>query len=185
MALLGHTSKAEASFPCEPSLIFEILTDYDGYMEWVPLLTQSKLLAKEGDLALAEVSLQEPIEDKLVFECIHDKNRSVLLRAISGELPVAKVEWSIEPVGPSECKVAVVMEGKPDRRWLLPSYRKVLDADVHMGALKGQISAFSPELHVSGPGGEVILDLLETEEGMMLIYRGQKYLLQPIAEKQA
>ena len=38
----------------------------------------------------------------------------------------------------------------------------------------------SPEMTVTDADGEVILDLLETEDGMMLIYRGQKYLLKPV-----
>lgn len=184
MALLAHTSTAEASFPCEPSLIFELLTDYDTYLEWLPLVTQSKLLAREGDLALAEISVQQPVEDKLVFECIHDKNRSVLMRAISGEIPVGKIEWSIVSEG-GQTAVRVALEGKPDRRWLLPSYRKLLDADDYMAALKGQVASFNPEASVSGPDGEVLLDLLETEDGMILIYRGQKYRLTPVTEGRA
>ncbi len=180
MALLAYSSKAEATLACEPSLVFEILTDYDSWCEWVPAVNKSKLLAKEGDLALAEVEVTRPFADKLDFECIHDKNRSVLLRLISGEIPIAKVEWTIAAAGPKECRVTVVLEGKPNPHWLLPSYRKLLGAANYIGALKGQVAAYGTEVSVAGEGGEVILDLMDTPDGLVLVYRGQKYLLQPI-----
>lgn len=184
MAFLAPTSKAEVTIPCEPSLVFELLTDYDSYAEWIPLVTRSKLLAKEGDLALAEIEVSQPIPDKLVFECIHDKNRSVLARAISGKVPLGKLEWTIAAAGPSQSAVTVTLEGKSAWHWLLPSYRKLLNADRYARALQGQAAAFSPEISVTGDSGETILDLMETSEGMVLVYRGQKYLLQAIGQGQ-
>jgi len=184
MALLAHSSKAEATFPCEPSLIFELLTDYDSYLEWVPQVTQSKLLAKEGDLALAELEVRPPQPGKLVFECIHDKNRSVLGRAISGALPFGKFEWTIAATEANQSQVTLVLEGKPDWHWLLPAYHKLLQAPAYMSALQGQVQAYSSELVIPAEGGETILDLMETSEGMVLIYRGRKYSLQPIPQRQ-
>jgi ribosome-associated toxin RatA of RatAB toxin-antitoxin module len=182
MALLAPISKAEVNIPCEPSLVFELLTDYDSYAEWIPLVTRSKLLAKEGDLALAEVEVSQPIPDKLVFECIHDKNRSVLARAISGKVPIGKIEWTIAASGSNQSVVTITLEGKPSWHWLLPKYRKLLDAEQYARALEGQAAAFSPEISVTGDGGDTILDLMETNEGMVLVYRGQKYLLQPMGQ---
>jgi len=182
MALLAPASKAEASLPCEPSLVFELLTDYDCYFEWVPQVSRSKLLAREGDLALAEIEFAQPFPDKLVFECIHDKNRSVLARMISGKIPVGKVEWTIAPAG-DRSQVSVVVEGKPDWHWVLPRYRKLLNAQQYIAALQGQVAAYSSELVLSGENGETILDLMETSEGMVLVYRGQKYTLQPVPQR--
>jgi hypothetical protein len=159
-----------------------MLTDYDTYSEWLPLVSQSKLLAREGDLALAEFEISSPHPDKLVVECIHDKNRSVLARVISGKTPVAKIEWSIAAGGPQQSTVAVTLEGKPDWHWILPAYRKLLVASHYVQALQGQAAAFSPELTITGGAGETILDLMETGEGMVLVYRGQKYLLQAVTE---
>ncbi len=184
MALLAYTSKAEATVPCDASLVFELLTDYDTYSEWVPVVSKSKLLAKEGDLALAEIEMGRPFTDKLVFECIHDKNRSVLGRAISGTIPVGKVEWTINSAGPQQTQLSLVMEGKPDWRWVLPRYRKLLNAQSYMRALQGQIAAYSPDLSVTGESGETILDLMETSEGMILVYRGQRYTLQALPPRQ-
>jgi hypothetical protein len=163
-------------------LVFELLTDYDSYEEWLPLVTRAKLLAREGDLALAEIEVAQPVPDRLVFECIQDKNRSVLSRVISGNIPLAKIEWVIAPAGPGQSTVSVTLEGKSDWHWLIPGYRKLLDARRFAEALKGQATAFSSEISVTGDSGEVILDLIDTGEGMVLVYRGQKYTLQPVAE---
>lgn len=184
MALLSPTSKAEVTIACEASLIFELLTDYDSYEEWIPMVTKAKLLAKEGDLALAEIEVAQPMPDKLVFECIHDKNRSVLARAISGKVPIGKIEWTITAAGPNQCTVNVTLEGKPDWHWIFPGYRKLLDARQYSQALKGQAAAFTSEISVAGESAELILDLMETSEGMVLVYRGKKYLLQPVGEAQ-
>jgi ribosome-associated toxin RatA of RatAB toxin-antitoxin module len=183
MALLAPSSKAEGSFPCEPSLIFEMLTDYDTYCEWLPAISESKLLAKEGDLALAEIRYAHPFSDKLVFECIHDKNRSVLARVISGSLPVGKIEWTITGAG-ERSQVTVVIEGKPDWHWIRPGYRKLLSAQQYIAALQGQVAAYSSELVLSGENGETILDLMETSEGLVLVYRGQKYTFQAVPQRQ-
>jgi len=117
-----------------------------------------------------------------VFECIHDKNRSVLARMISGKIPVGKVEWTIAPAG-DRSQVSVVVEGKPDWHWVLPRYRKLLNAQQYIAALQGQVAAYSSELVLSGENGETILDLMETSEGMVLVYRGQKYTLQPVPQR--
>jgi ribosome-associated toxin RatA of RatAB toxin-antitoxin module len=183
MALLTPTSKAEVTISCEASLIFELLTDYDSYEEWIPMVTKAKLLAKEGDLALAEIEVSQPAPDKMVLECIHDKNRSVLARAISGATPLAKIEWTIAPSGPGQCLVTVALEGKVDWHWLVPGYRKLLDARQYARALEGQAAAFTSQISVAGDSGELILDLMETSEGMVLVYRGKKYLLQPVGEE--
>jgi ribosome-associated toxin RatA of RatAB toxin-antitoxin module len=183
MALFSYSSRAEGTLPGEPSLIFELLTDYDTYAEWIPLVSESKLLAKEGDLALAEMKVARPSAEKIVFECIHDKNRGVLARAISGNLPIAKIEWTIAAAGPGQSQVTMTMEGKPDWHWLLPQYRKQMNAQQYINALKGQAAAFSSDLSIAGEGGETILDLMETNEGMVLVYRGQKYTLQAVAGK--
>jgi len=41
--------------------VYDILTDYDNYLDWFPLSITSKLLVKEGDdLAIAELSSIDP-----------------------------------------------------------------------------------------------------------------------------
>jgi len=59
----------------EPAMVYDILTDYDNYMDWFPLANHSKLLVKEGDdLAIAEFEFDKPAGAKLTLECIHTRN---------------------------------------------------------------------------------------------------------------
>jgi hypothetical protein len=68
------TQRAALSLTGDPALIYEVLTDYDGFAEWLPGIAQSKSLAQEGDLAIAEFELAQPKNDRFVFECIHTRN---------------------------------------------------------------------------------------------------------------
>src|SRR2546428_6532123 len=84
----------------EPSTIYEILTDYDNYLDWVPLTNHSKLLVKEGDdLAIAEFEFGRPQGTKLTFECIHTRNEMALNRRISGHMPMLRMQWNLAPDG--------------------------------------------------------------------------------------
>ena len=91
------TRRSAGLLPCDPALTYEILTDYDGYAEWVPFMASSKLLAIEGELAIAEFGLGRRRVHKMVMECIHAKNQMVLGRRIEGRIPVSKIQWDITP----------------------------------------------------------------------------------------
>ena len=82
----------------EPTTVYDILTDYNNYLDWFPLTNHSKLLVKEGDdLAIAEFEFGKPANGKLTLECIHTKNEMVLHRRISGSMPMLRVQWNLAP----------------------------------------------------------------------------------------
>ena len=170
------------SFDCAAGLLYDVLTDYDGYSEWLPRVTQSKLLAREGDLALAEFEINFPPKDRFVIECIHTRNKMVLWRSIGGDIPVWQVEWTITASGESKAEVSLVVTGKFQRNSLLPKYRRFLEPKKCMKALLSQVSAFLPELAVTDEEGEKILELVETEDGVVCWIRGKKYVLKPESE---
>ncbi len=175
------TRKSSVALPCDSSLPYEILIDYDSYAEWLPSLAQSKLLAKEGDLAIAEFDVGRPGKDKYAVECIHTRNKMVLTRTISGVIPVAQYEWKIEPEG-AGCKITLVVAGKTSWRLLLPVYRMLTNPARCLDALKSQLSAFSPDIAVRDEKGEKILELMETEQGLVCWLRGKKYTMTPVSE---
>ena len=137
MNLFTIIRKAEAVLPCAPDLPYEILTDYDSYAEWLPSLSQSKLLAKEGDLAIAQFELSGRGKDKYAVECIHTNNKMVLTRTISGVIPAAQFEWKIDAEGKG-CKVTLTIEGMTNLRLLLPVYRMLTNPTKCLKALKSQ-----------------------------------------------
>jgi len=181
MSLFTITKRSSTLLPCETNLPYEILTDYDSYAEWLPGLSQSKLLAREGDLAIAEFVVGRSGKDRYAVECIHTRNKMVLTRTISGVIPVAQYEWRIEPEGEG-CRVTLVLSGKASWRLWLPVYRRLTKPAKCLEALKAQLSAFSPDIAVQDENGEKILELTETEQGLVCWLRGKKYMMTPVSE---
>jgi len=182
MPLLTSTRKASMEFDCASSLLYDVLTDYDGYAEWLPRVAQSKLLAREGDLALAEFEVNFPPKERFVIECIHTRNKMVLWRTIGGNIPIWQVEWTITAAGDAKSSVALVVIGKFHRNSFLPKYRRFLEPKKCLKALLLQVSTFLPELAVTDEEGEKILELVETDEGVVCWIRGKKYVLKPESE---
>src|SRR3990170_3732168 len=110
MSLLTPIKRATATLHCDAGLLYEILTDYDNYVEWLPRLSQSKSLATEGDLAIAEFHLANAKINRFVVECIHTRNKMVLWRTIEGNVPVTQVEWTIEAAGDGQSRVNLAVE---------------------------------------------------------------------------
>lgn len=182
MALLTYTKKASITLPCDCSLPYEILTDYDTYYEWMPLVSKSKLLAKEGDLAIAEFDLVGPSGEKFAVECVHTRNKMVLTRKISGKIPVWQYEWIIQPDGDNQCKVTLTIQGTTSWQRLVAHYRNLISASKCVAALQTQVSAFAPDLAIADETGEKIIELAETEQGLVCWIRGKKYNLTPAPE---
>lgn len=181
MGLFTFTKRSSQMFPCDPSLLYEVLTDYDTYAEWMPLVGKSKLLAREGDLGIAEFELLRPPKDMFVVECIHTKNKMVLWRTIRGKVPISEVRWDFEPSGNEQTRITLTIEGKTSLAWFEPAYRKFMTTSRWLKALQSQISAFLPQA-VMDEDGEKILEIAETSEGLICWMQGKKYLLTPASE---
>ena len=177
MALLTPTRRAGASLRCEAGLLYDILTDYDTYVEWMPGISESKALALEGDLAIAEFHLAGGKKDRWVVECIHTRNKMVLWRTIEGKIPITQVEWTIEPGGEASSRVSLAVTRRLEWGGLFSASGKFLEPGKCLKALEVQVSSFMPEIAVEGVDGEKILELTETEDGVICIIRGKKYVL--------
>lgn len=182
MSFFSWNRKASLSFDCSASLLYDVLTDYDGYAEWLPRVAQSKMLAREGDLSLAEFEVSLPPKKRFVIECVHTRNKMVLWRTIGEEIPVWQVEWTIAGAGENSAEVTLVVSGRFQRNSLLPKYRRFLNPKQCLKALHAQVSVYMPELSVTDEDGEKILELVETENGVICWIRGKKYVLKPESE---
>jgi hypothetical protein len=106
----------------------------------------------------------------------------VLTRKISGRVPVWQYEWIIQPAGDKQCTVTLTIQGKTGWHRLVPHYRNLISASKCIAALQSQVSAFSPDLAIADQGGEKIIELAETEQGLVCWIRGKKYNLTPAPE---
>jgi ribosome-associated toxin RatA of RatAB toxin-antitoxin module len=182
MGVLTFSTHAMRHFSAEPQLVYEILIDYDSYAEWAPLIAKSKLLAKEGELAIAEFELVHKKAGKVTVEAIHGKNRLVLTRVISGKVPVFQWEWTIAAADKNECDVTLSIEGNRNWNWLAGGYRDLMSPKASLDRLQSELAVFQPELAISDAQGEKILELSETDEGLVCWLRGKKYILNPATE---
>ena len=169
--------RSTVTLGCDAGLLYEILTDYDNYVEWLPQLSQSKSLATEGDLAIAEFHLSNAKKDRFVVECIHTRNQMVLWRTIEGKIPVTQVEWTIEAAGAGESRVNLAVERSFQWSSLFSTAGKLLNPPAALISLRGQVSTYLPEMALSDEEGERILEISETEDGVVCWIRGKKYIL--------
>jgi ribosome-associated toxin RatA of RatAB toxin-antitoxin module len=96
--LKTETGSARIDIPA-PAL-YALLTDYDSYSEWVPEITYSRTLAKEGDIVIAEFKAPRYSSGKLVMELIHSPPESVMFsqtdryreRGLSGRWDLTEAE---------------------------------------------------------------------------------------------
>jgi ribosome-associated toxin RatA of RatAB toxin-antitoxin module len=165
----------------EPAAVYDILTDYDNYMDWFPVTNHSKLLVKEGDdLAIAEFEFDKPAGAKLTMECIHTRNEMVLNRRISGNVPVLRLQWNIAPqAGGSSVSLRSEMDFT-NWRMFIPGAARVFSHHVLLQALEGRVNAFSSELQ--SDGGRKFLEIVQTNDFLEIWFMGKKYKLTPMDE---
>ena len=62
--------------------IFEVLTDFNGYAEWMPDIAESTVLAQEGDIFVVEFSSPELMAEKYQLEVVCSKPTSIRYKQI-------------------------------------------------------------------------------------------------------
>jgi len=163
----------------EPTAVYDILTDYDNYLDWFPVTNHSKLMVKEGDdLAIAEFEFDKPAGAKLTMECIHTKNEMVLNRRISGNMPVLRIQWNLAPQAGG---TAITLRTEMDFtnwRMFVPGTAKSFSNHALLTALEGRVNAFSSELQ--SEGGRKFLEIVQTNDYLEIWFMGKKYKLTPI-----
>ena len=170
---------ASAVLKAEPATVYDILTDYDNYLDWFPVTNHSKLLVKEGDdLAIAEFEFDKPAGAKLTLECIHTRNEMVLHRRISGNMPILRVQWNLAPA-PGGASVTLRTEmDLTNWRMLVPGMAQDFTQQALMRTLEGRVNAFSSELQ--SEGGRKFLEVIQTNDYLEIWFMGKKYKLTPM-----
>lgn len=174
--MFKQSQRHSAVLPCEPTLAYEILVDYDNYIEWLPFVAHSKLLAREGDLALAEFKVISPPAD-ITVECVHTKNRSVLSRKISGNIPFQQMVWTLTPKGGAETEVCIEITRETNWKHFLPWGSRFPSGGAYLQALRSRVAVFSGDFRLEDEAGRKILEIFETDEGLDVWIMGKKYLL--------
>lgn len=180
---MGHGTSASAKLKCDAGLVYDVLTDYDSYFEWLPFIGYSKLLAKEGDLAIAEFEVISPRHAKIAFEWIHTRNKSVLGRRISGEVQLHQILWELKRAGEGETEVTVRIDRAREFKELFAGSKKYPDADKYLSALQSRVAAFTSDFALEDESGRKLIEIFETDDGLDLWIFGKKYLLKPVPDE--
>lgn len=172
--------RSSQTIAADPALLYEILTDYEALSEWLPHVAKSRLLASEGDLALAELNLGDEKSTRCAMECVHSKDRAVVWQPVEDQVAVTQFQWELEPAAEGKCLVTAVAE-KP---MCLPRHSSAagsfLEPEACLAALKNQAALFVQDEFLA-EGCEKILEIMETESGLVCWLRGKKYRLVPEA----
>jgi ribosome-associated toxin RatA of RatAB toxin-antitoxin module len=170
-----------AVLKAEPSTIYDVLTDYDNYLDWFPLTNHSKLLVKEGeDLAIAEFEFDKPKDGKLTMECIHTRNEMVLHRRISGHMPILRLQWNLKPEGEGTSVTLRTELDLGNWRMLVPGMAQSFTEQALMKSLQGRVNAFASDLQFDG--GRKFLEVIQTNDYLEIWFMGKKYKMLPIDE---
>jgi hypothetical protein len=62
--------------------IYNVLTNFNGYAEWMPDIADSTVVAQEGDIAIADFSSPELIEEKYQLEFVCSRPTSIVYKQI-------------------------------------------------------------------------------------------------------
>jgi ribosome-associated toxin RatA of RatAB toxin-antitoxin module len=178
---LTPLAAANVVVKAEPATVYDILTDYDNYMDWFPVTNHSKLMVKEGDdLAIAEFEFEKPAGAKVTMECIHTRNEMVLNRRISGNMPVLRLQWNLAPqAGGTSVSLRTEMDFT-NWRMLVPGTSKIFSHRILLAALEGRVNTYSSELQ--SDGGRKFLEIVQTNDFLEIWFMGKKYKLTPIDE---
>lgn len=178
---LTPLAPANVVVKAEPATVYDILTDYDNYMDWFPVTNHSKLMVKEGDdLAIAEFEFEKPAGAKMTMECIHTRNEMVLNRRISGNMPVLRLQWNLAPqAGGTSVSLRTEMDFT-NWRMLVPGTARVFSHHVLLKSLEERVNTYASEMQ--SDGGRKFLEIVQTNDFLEIWFMGKKYKLTPIDE---
>lgn len=174
---LALSRKSSITLPCEPGVAYDVLSDYGTYVDWMPAVRSSNVLARETNFAIAEVEFNARPANKFTLECIHAPTQMVLARSLSGHAFRLRMEWRITSAAPGECLVTLMVDGPLFFLFMFGGYAKFMSPATTLRALKAQVSTFASAM----PAGEVLIEISEGEEGMVCTYKGKKYKMEPAA----
>jgi ribosome-associated toxin RatA of RatAB toxin-antitoxin module len=167
--------RASITLACEPVVAYDVLSDYATYVDWMPGVASSAVLARETNFAIAEIEFNASPAHKFTLECIHAPTQMVLARSLTGHAFKLGMEWKITPAATGECNVTLTVAGPVYFSVLIGGYAKFMSPSATLRALRNQVSTFASAM----PAGEVLIEIAESEEGLICTYKGKKYKMEP------
>ena len=177
---LPQSRAASQTLPADPILLWDILTEYSTWAEWLPLVTRSEETARENHFARASFDLAVLPGRPVKVECAHAPNTKVLVKSMIGQAPEFILDWTLAPAGPGQTMVTVRCT------WIhTPATFKAgaaaLKVERWLGALAAQAESFAGDLNAGPPDPSTIFEVHETDEGLICWFRGKKYEMKAVS----
>ena len=171
---ISITRRASLALGCEPGVAYDVLSDYATYIDWLPGIKSSSVLARETNFAVTEIEYSAWPAHKFTLECIHAPTQMVIARSLLGHPQKIRLEWKITSPSPGESLVTLTVSCPVYFPLLLGGYGTFLSPARMLKALKAQAATFGSSL----PAGDVLIEITDGEEGLMCTYKGKKYKME-------
>jgi ribosome-associated toxin RatA of RatAB toxin-antitoxin module len=115
-------ARATVALRASADELYQLIADYDDWESWAPEIEAARSLAREGDLALAEIDFageQEPT----VFECVHATESELRMRRIGGPDRIQALRWRLQPVDDELVELALDLRLSWGMQWRAPNSR--------------------------------------------------------------
>ncbi|MCP4661761.1 MAG: SRPBCC family protein [bacterium] len=171
------------SLDASRDLLFTILTDYDRYREWLPGIEQSRVLAREGDIVVAEFKASHYGPEMVALEFIHSPPASIAYSQVEhyGKPDIAgRWELSDPDEGTGVGVKAAIRLSTPlfkfrSRRLMRASLEEALAA-----LAKRSAALATGEVAEAPAARRKVLEVLRRPQGLEIWYLGESYMLSQV-----
>ena len=175
--------EATRSLDAPRDLLFTILTDYDRYREWLPGVEQSRVLAQEGDIVVAEFKAPHYGQELVALEFIHSPPAAITFSQVEhyGKPDIAgRWELSEPDEGTGVAVKAAIRLNTPlvelrSRRLMRASLGETLAA-----LAKRSAELAAGEVAETPTGRRKVLEVIRRPQGLEIRYLGESYMLSKV-----
>ncbi len=163
--------------------LFNVVSDYDRYHEWMPMIDSSKVLAQEGDVTIAEFRVPQWSDRNLTLELVHARPNSIAFRQIDGmEPPAISGRWQLEDAETGVLVAAHLRVHTPllhfgSRRRINTELQVTLDA---LGTRHRKLSSGRAEKSIAR---QKVLEVVREAGGLKIWYMGESFLVPKVQEQ--
>lgn len=161
--------------------VFGVLSDYANYPMWAPDVVSATLLAREGDIVVAEFHSPFLTDKKYVVEFLHGPPNSIVYKQVDqfGERGV-QGEWRLEraPDGSGTMVHGSMVVRAEVTKALMNRRRAVLILQRRLDSLREFFAPpAGPSADRSGLADDPVLEAVASGEPALVCWRGTRYVL--------
>ena len=167
---MWRAAEASTYVKAPRSLVYSVLRSYDLYRTWAPDIVESRLFAREGDMAVAELVCPPYTKEKFLLELIETPESAISFRRIDRDRLELSGGWRLEEADKGASVVVradLKLESGFYRIFAGGAMRSLLARTLQ--ALKERcLKVAAARERGSAADGELILDLVRDGDGLVV-----------------